>query len=764
MRAVFRKFRADLRSNRIQRAFIVILLLFATAALTMSLTVQVRGGTAWEELFREANGAHAWFYGEASAVNDVAGRPEVVGKAGPYPMSEVNIPGIKTPSGRGLPLWLQGIGVEQPAIDRPVVVSGRWLQGDGEVVLPRKFAADNGYKVGQMLTVTTADGDRQLRIVGVAVFAGHSPFAFPVLAWTTPATLTNVPSLRAPFVALGIQLESRGQVRAFRETLGDGPDDRKFFLTEDWNGIRAQNDEATKVISTFLGVFSVFALISAAFVIVNAITGRILARYRDIGLLKALGFTPRQVVSGMLMEQLGFAAAAVAAGIVLGTAAVPLLDEPTSREFDTHAGAFFQPWWLAAEIAAGVLALVAVATIIPALRAGRLPVVRAITVGPNRVSSRASRLAGLFGRLRLPAWMAVGAKDAFDRPVRTWLTIGALTLSVVTLTFVATTEWTIEKLTSTPALIGEPFEVAAEGDNPAAIEQAIRQDPEVETWFQRSTLSVVPAGKEEEVTLAALGPGAEKVDWVIWKGRMFSAPGEAIVGKGFLDLMGVDVGDTVQIPVQGKTLTLKIVGAYRAAEDGGRWAMTSVETARQQIDADLKVDGYAVALKKGADSEAAADRYRQAGAQATEVFDHAADGVNAVRTVLAGLALMLLLVGLVSLVNTISTGVQERRRDLGILKAIGFTPRQVVGSVLTGAGLLTTVAIVVGIPLGVWVSGTISDSIGNSLGWGPGLLVAAPITWLLAVAPIMAAAVAFAALIPGIAASRVRANDALRSE
>lgn len=762
MRAILRKLRADLRSNRVQRAFIVLLLLCATAALTTSLTVEARGGTAWEELYREANGAHAWFYGTDAAVSSVATRPEVRATAGPYPVSAVEVPAVRSPAGRGLPMWLEGVPVTAPEIDRPLVVDGRWPKADGDVVLPRKFAADNGFKTGQSITVQAADGEHQLAVVGIAVFAGHSPYALPVIGWTTTNTVASLPGLRGNFSALGVQLESRGQVRAFRETLGIGPEDRQFMLVEDWNGVRAQNDEATQVMMTFLGIFSLFALISAAFVIANAISGRILARYRDIGLLKALGFTPRQVVAGMLIEQIAFASVAVVAGMALGTATVPLLDEPASREFETHATGFFRPV-LSAEIALGVLLLVVVATLIPAWRAGRLAVVQAITQGPNRVSHRSSWLAAISRRLRLPVWTTVGAKDAFDRPVRTWLTIGALTLSVITLTFVATTEWTIERLVSTPALIGEPFELAVEGDDPVAIEQIIKQDPDVQGAFQRGTLAITPEGKDEEVTLAALGPGAEKVDWVIWKGRMFVAPGEAIVGKGFLDLMDADVGDTVELPVMGKTLTLKIVGAYRAAEDGGRWAMTSVETARQQLDGDLKVDGWAIALKNGVDAQAAAERYRRVNTR-VEVFDHAADGVSAVRTVLAGLGLMLLLVGLVSLVNTVSTGIRERRRDLGILKAVGFTPRQVVGSVLSGAALLTVVALVVGIPIGVWVSSAISDSIGNSLGWGPGLLEDAPLSWLLAVAPIMAAAVALAALIPAALAARMRANEALRSE
>ncbi len=559
MRAVFRKLRQDLRANRVQRLFIVLLLTLATAALTTSLTVQARGGTAWEELFAEANGAHAWFYGSESALQKVGSRPEVLAKTDLYPVISVEVPAVRAPTGNSFPMFLEGIGTQPPEIDRPVVVKGRWLQGDGEVVLGRKFAADNGYSPGDTISLATPAGLQELSVVGLAVFAGRSPFAIPALAWSTPGSVAAASSAGPKFSAMGIQLESRGQVRAFLELLNleprSGATSGGILFVEDWNGVRAQNDEATRVIVTFLGIFSVFALISAGFVIVNAIGGRVLARYRDIGLMKAIGFTPRQVASGLLIEQVGLAIIAVAAGIAVGTLLVPLLDDPASREFETRSLGYFRPV-VAASVAAIVIGLVAVATLFPAWRASRISAVQAIVFGSGSVSNRPSRIARLASRFHLPVWTLVGIKDTFDRPLRSWLTICALVLSVVTLTFVVTSEWTIRQLISNPALIGEPFELAIEGSNTDALEAAIKADPTVETYFQRSTIAITPDGKDEEVILAALGPGYENVDWVVSRGRLFSAPGEAVVGKGFLDLMGASVGDIVTITVLGKPLTL----------------------------------------------------------------------------------------------------------------------------------------------------------------------------------------------------------------
>ncbi len=191
--------------------------------------------------------------------------------------------------------------------------------------------------------------------------------------------------------------------------------------------------------------------------------------------------------------------------------------------------------------------------------------------------------------------------------------------------------------------------------------------------------------------------------------------------------------------------------------------MTSVETARQ-FDPNVQFDGFAIAFKDGEASNEDVDRYRAAGATTTEVFDHAADGVNGVRAVIGALGVLLLVMGLVGLANTLATGVRERRRDFAILKAVGFTPRQVTASILTGATVLSMIALVIGIPLGMWVTMRISDFMGNQLGWGPGLFVRAPLAWLAAIVPFVLLAVLATVYIPASAAARLRPNEGLHSD
>src|SRR3989442_12920651 len=187
------------------------------------------------------------------------------------------------------------------------------------------------------------------------------------------------------------------------------------------------------LILTFLLAFAALALGAVAVIVANVVTGAVLASYREIGILKAIGFTPRQVVMVFVIQMLIPALAAAVIGIPLGAlAAKPLLD------MAADAMSLPPPSPLSPGIDALVLfvglGIVAAAAALPAWRAGRLNAVTAIT-GAAAPSGRWS--ASLHGRLswwKLPRPVAVGVGDAFARPLRGALTAIAI-LGVATLIF-----------------------------------------------------------------------------------------------------------------------------------------------------------------------------------------------------------------------------------------------------------------------------------------------------------------------------------------
>ena len=98
----------------------------------------------------------------------------------------------------------------------------------------------------------------------------------------------------------------------------------------DWRQDRQDVIDRTSTSSVVLGSASLAALLAVGFIVANAIGGRILASRRDIGLLKAAGFTPGGVTALFVVENVILARAAGVVGTALGIALSPLMLEPTA--------------------------------------------------------------------------------------------------------------------------------------------------------------------------------------------------------------------------------------------------------------------------------------------------------------------------------------------------------------------------------------------------------------------------------------------------
>jgi predicted lysophospholipase L1 biosynthesis ABC-type transport system permease subunit len=132
------------------------------------------------------------------------------------------------------------------------------------------------------------------------------------------------------------------------------------------------------------------------------------------------------------------------------------------------------------------------------------------------------------------------------------------------------------------------------------------------------------------------------------------------------------------------------------------------------------------------------------------------------QSVPVGLAGILAVAAVGALVHTLVTSLRRRRKDLAILKTIGFVSRQVSGTVAWQATTLVVVGLIVGLPVGLatgrWGWTLFADQLG---------VVSEPVvpvaTALLAV-PVALLAANLIALIPGRLAGRTRPALVLRTE
>jgi putative ABC transport system permease protein len=751
---------ANLRSRPLQTGLVALILTAASA--TLALAVSLRAGAAdpYEQIARATNAADVHVLARpagASALPGLARAKGVRASDGIYEIAQVSV--RSRPANRGL--TLAGVGTEPPRIDRPKLTDGRWLSGaPGEIVLDRTYARSAGFHLGQRLAIVRSAGGPTLTVVGLAVAPGGDG------SWVTAETLRSIAGRTEVGSLLELQLADRHASGAFLDGLRRRyqPDQLDAW---DWRQDRQDVIDRTSTSSVVLGATSLAALLAVGFIVANAIGGRILASRRDIGLLKAAGFTPGGVTALFVVENLILALATGLVGTALGIALSPLLLEPTATVLGTSTPSGLRLVTVAAGVL-GVAAVVVVFTAVPAWRAGRLGVLEAIALGRTTVSTKPSRAARAAAALHLPPAVVLGVKDAFASRSRATMTIASLALTMAVVVMALGTEATYRRVIQDSSLRAKPYELMVGSDttSPARTRALIAAQSKAvagTATVQGATASV--PGSSVDVWARALGGDYARRPYAVRDGRMFAAPGEAIVGRGLLDALHLKVGDRLPLDVEGSRLDLRIVGRYIEPDDDGRTAIFDRRSVPAAALARFGPQQYELQLHDRSQAHAVQTALtRSSGGQldveATEdsVRQERAD----LRPVLYGTEALLLAIGLVNLLTTLLLGIRERVRDFAIFKVVGLTPRQVLAAVTSGGTLLAAVAVVGGtlIALPVFHALVVVTNPTD----GPDLATSPTWWWVLLLFPGALLFTTLASLLPARRAAAIKPAEALRYE
>ena len=87
----------------------------------------------------------------------------------------------------------------------------------------------------------------------------------------------------------------------------------------------------------------------------------------------------------------------------------------------------------------------------------------------------------------------------------------------------------------------------------------------------------------------------------------------------------------------------------------------------------------------------------------SDFVDSISDVIEQITRFVTGIGVISLVVGAIGIANVMLVSVTERTREIGIMKAVGATNRDVMGVFLIEAGLLGTLGSVLGVPLGLIV-------------------------------------------------------------
>lgn len=774
MGAVWLKTRTDLKTRRLSAAVSLLVIAVVAALVTVAISTTFQSMTLYSNLFAELNGADIWLQLSRKGI-------EMVEK-GQLPDEEVT---EKTAVYRAeMAHFVKGdidtevlftaFPSEMPPIGKLKIVVGAYLSDANPygAVVDRGLAEKAGLGLGDRFTVHTSYGDKELVVRGLEVDAMHMPFPNwrPNFVFVTERALQEIARPEgAPLGILGLKVKeperSTEILTRIRKSLpGDA-------LTLFGGYDRAFMAEITRMINVvpvlFIVAFTVFAVIAAWIIIGNVVGSTVMAQTQEIGILKAVGFTPGQVRWAFVLQNMLFALVAGVAGVVAGAMLAPYAATRQAQIMGIAEDTPLQPGLLIAVVLV-VEGIVFLATILPAWRGSRLNTVQSITFGAEVPKVRGNSLVGRLAQWGMPIPLALGVKDSVARPVRTLVTVSGLGFAVSAATFALILNGTIGAVANDPSMFGIYHDISFSVEQMPVeeAEKLISKIPELDTYYGMvwgGQLSV--EGSDETFFLRAAGGPMKQMPLKIQEGREVQGPDEIVVGKGLLNRLGLKVGDTLHTRVKGKKAAFTIVGRFFTTNNMGREAVVSIATLQRFVP-DAKPDTFGVKLKAGADADAVVQRLEE------EVQDKAKVAVTdtpvpeeatQLQSLMLWLSGALGAIALISLFNTFFLSVLERRRELGVLKSVGMTPRQIAATVTSNGLFLGLVACVIGVPVGVAVTKLLLAGLAQILGAGD-ITTVTPWGKLALLLPLTLATTALTGLIPAMKAARTSTVEVLRTE
>jgi MacB-like periplasmic core domain/FtsX-like permease family len=359
-------------------------------------------------------------------------------------------------------------------------------------------------------------------------------------------------------------------------------------------------------------------------------------------------------------------------------------------------------------------------------------------------------------------------------PVRS--SIAGVTVGLAALIAAMTFGTSLDHLLHTPRLYGVTWDLDLVGEfgtreAERRILPVVQRDPRV-AGAAAGGISVPMEVDGLRADAVAIAGDSAAVFPALLEGRRPAKADEIVVGARTLQRLGKHVGDPVQVDVVGtKPRTMRIVGVSVIPPVGdigrfGEGALVPYSALVRLVPDAPPPSDVLVRLLPGANEAAFIRSMRTQLGPKLEIDrpQQPSDLVNFGRVqdmprILAGL---LGLLAAATLGHMLITAVLRRRRDLAVLKTLGFVRRQMSATVAWQASTLAAVALLIGLPLGTTVGRWTWSAFAHQFGILPESVVS--ISALLLIVPATLLLSNLIAAVPGRIAARTQPATVLRSE
>ncbi len=682
------------------------------------------------------------------------------------------------------------LGVD-PAVDPRVhiyrLVEGRLLLPEDEHVtlITVALAEDLERSVGDEVEITTPEGTARLKIVGIIDKEGIGRTNDGWVLIVPLETAQDLFLMRGQLTQIDIVVNR--EIAESPESLDALKQEVQSRLPRDVSVSypAARGKLISQMLQTYqlgLQFFGAVAIFVGGFLIYNTFSMTVLERTREIGMLRSIGATRRQIVFLVLAESLVLALCGsllgIAGGLGLARGLIRAMAELLSTELETFA---VPPFSLVKSLLVGVGVTLA-SSLLPAYQAGRVTPLEAIRVYGQGVShERLSRwaasvgavlfvgcvllftqeelvpsavrvqvgIASIFGLLlgaalliplglilveRPLRWLLaafygpegqLGSRNVERAPTRTALTVAALMVGVTMVIALGEMSYSFRQdiLAWVDTAIGGDLYVRSASSMRPELGQRLLAVPGVKAVTPVSFFRVrVLVPDRDEEPFSVVGIAIEPESYLQIASFKFAdqqtdvaarvqelARGDAVfVSTTLADRYGLQRGDTIILETRRGRRPFRVAAVIVDFTAQGNTITLSRRDLYRYF-GERRVTSFTVDVEPGADPEAVRraieDRFGKREnvtvESSREFRQRVINLMNQSFALLNTLVAIAVLVSSFGLINTLMMNVFERTREIGMLRSLGATRRQIVKMVLAESATLGLTGGVFGLGLGL---------------------------------------------------------------
>ncbi|MEU5110246.1 FtsX-like permease family protein [Streptomyces longwoodensis] len=721
------------------------------------------------------------------------------------------------------------------------ITSGAAPHGSGQVMVDEDTADKHHLGLGDEIGVISALGTHTAKISGIAAFQVTNPGA-AIFYLDTPTAQRTLVGATDVFTNVNVTAAagvSDAQLKKnVTAALGGAYKVQTAKETADAN--QASVGDFLNVMKYAMLGFAGIAFLVGIFLIINTFSMLVAQRTREIGLMRAIGSSRKQVNRSVLVEALLLGVVGSVLGVGAGVGiAVGLMKLMGQMGMHLSTDDLTVAWTTPVlGLVLGVVVTV-LAAYLPARRAGKVSPMAALRDAHAPADARAGLVRAVIGLVLSGAggyalyvaanadkasdgslWLGLGVvasligfvvigpllaggvvrvlgavllrvfgpvgrmaeRNALRNPRRTGATGAALMiglalvacLSVVGSSMVASATDQLDKTVGTDFIIQSD---SGQVVTPQAV-QAIKNTRGLERITEYKTLDAnltTPDGKvSKDETINAADPTyAKDLRTKTVAGDLADAyrPDSMSVFEGFAEDHGIKLGSTVSVAFKdGRTakLTVRAITSDDVVIDKGAM-YASIATAAKYVPADrMPLDQLVFATAKEGQQDAAYTSLKSAlhdypqytVRDQTDYKQALKDQIGQLLNLIYGLLALAIIVAILGVVNTLALSVVERTREIGLMRAIGLSRRQLRRMIRLESVVIALFGALLGLGLGMGWGATAQQLLALE-----GLKVL-DIPWPTIIGVFIGSAFVglFAALVPAFRAGRMNVLNAIATE